>query len=120
MKHSTKKFLFAVLIIAVLLNSAVLSTTIFAQRDGYTRAISTNVEIPAGGYYALFYDSKAKALKPMDTTKYFLTEKAVQALERVPDWIKPMLVRQFQWLMQEPLSILLNKHVGIFSDHKNI
>jgi len=105
MKYSMKRFLLAVLVIAILLNSAVLSTTIFAQRGAYTRSVSINVEIPAGGYYAIFYDSKIKALKPMETTKYFLTEKAMQALERVPDWIKPLLVRQFQWLMQEPLSV---------------
>ncbi|RLF67419.1 MAG: hypothetical protein DRN26_02480 [Thermoplasmata archaeon] len=93
MKYSMKRFLLAVLVIAILLNSAVLSTTIFAQRGAYTRSVSINVEIPAGGYYAIFYDSKIKALKPMETTKYFLTEKAMQALERVPDWIKPLLVR---------------------------
>ncbi|MCD6503576.1 MAG: VCBS repeat-containing protein, partial [Euryarchaeota archaeon] len=105
MKSFIKRFLLAILVVTILLNSAVLSTTIFAEKNGYTRSVAVNVEIPPGGYYAIFYDSKVKALKPMETTKYFLTEKAIQALDRVPDWIKPMLVRQFQWLMQEPLTV---------------
>jgi hypothetical protein len=62
--------------------------------------ISKTVEIPAGKQYYVYYDNATNTLKDMQLPDYSagLTQKALDALAKTPDWLDDDLAKRFGWL----------------------
>ncbi len=75
--------------------------------EGVKKVVETSVGIalPPGTFYAFKIDTAKGLIVPQKTFKPELPGSAIEALKKVPDWIKPLLKRQFYLLMQGDLKV---------------
>ena len=66
-----------------------------------TALATGSIEVSPMGYYAIRVDPETGQITPMELHQEPLPAAAQEALQRVPEWIRPLLERQFRLLMQD-------------------
>ena len=86
-----------------------------SQPQGLASVSSSGGEvlIPPGAYYAIKVDPSTGEVTPMPVREPQLPAVAVEALNRVPDWIRPLLERQFHLLMQDYMVLSGNSRPAV-------
>jgi len=91
------------------------SSRIYANPSGVVNISSAHVEleIPPGGIYAVRVDPTRGVVEPGGVPSIPLPPVALEALNATPQWIRPLLERQFELLMRSELSVEGSSTVSI-------
>lgn len=111
----TKNF-FPIILMILIITTSLASPIIVAAEEPHGTVVvekkEITVTIPPGGHYAVFFYPDKGVFMETPIAKPHLPAKAYEALSKVPDWIKPILERQFYELMREDLVASGNSSVS--------
>lgn len=76
-------------------------------------SLSTTITVPPGSFYVVKVNPSNGSIIPESMEKPRLPSIAYEALNKVPDWIKPLLERQFYLLLHGELSVEGNSTISV-------
>ena len=111
-KGRSKMALIAIFLVVSMSVISIFSVIPNASANVASGSLTASVKIPPGEYYAIFYDPN-QGISAMEVPHYNLPNVAIEAINKVPNWIRPMLARQFYNLMKGEMKVPGNASVAV-------